>query len=140
MDKEKIKPYASEEELIDNAENVAKAWQREEYNDYVFSARHIADDPNNKENCLHLYLDEDLHIRSTNWSRWARHMSVDEKLNAGEVHAYESRLCMEFLLWTNMEKDRIKQLKKEYKQLEKQAEVTEIFLTMAINQKSKYKS
>ena len=140
MDKEKIKPYASEEELIANAENVAKSWQREEYNDYVFSARHIADDPENKENCLHLYLDENLHIHSTNWSRWARHMSVDEKLNAGEVKAYENRLFMEFLLWTDMENDRIKQLKKEYKQLEKQAEVAAVFMTMAMNRKDKYKN
>ena len=140
MDKKKITPYASEEELIGNAENVAKAWQREEYEDYVFSARHIEDDPNNKENCLHLYLDEDLHIRSTNWSSWARHMSMDEKLNPGEVKAYEKRLCAEFLLWSNMENDRIKQLKREYKQLEKQAEVTAVFMTMAMNRKDKYKN
>ena len=141
MDKEKLKPYASEEELIANAENIEKNWKREEYGNYVFSARHMADHPDNPEDCLHLYLDEKQGIRSTNWAAWARYMSVHEKLRPWELKVYETRLCNEFLLWTNMEANRLAKLEKEkHAEAEKEAELTALFIAEAMSRKSKYKN
>ena len=141
MDKSKIKPYTSQEELFSNAENVLKDWQKEEYKNYVFSARHIADDPEHPEHCLQLYLDENYRICTTNWKDWVHYMSQHEKLKPSELKIYETRLCNEFGLWVQMEADRLAELeRKRIKESEKEAKLMGIFMTEALSRKNKYKN
>ena len=139
MDKNKLKPYQSEEELYKNAENIDKEWKREEYKDYIFSARHMVDDPEHPENCLHLYLDEDRRIRAANWVEWARYMNEHEKLRPWELKIYEGRLYNEFMLWMRMESKRLVELeKRRLEEAERQAKLTALFLSETIFKKSKY--
>jgi len=142
MDKSKLKPYESKEELMSNAENIQQEWKKEEYKGCVFSARHVADDPEHPENCLHLYWDNNKgHICSTNRVAFVRHMLTHEGLTPVELEDYEERLALEFTVWMRMEADRLVKLEeKQIKETEKEAELTAFFVAQALSRQNKYKS
>lgn len=139
MDKSKIKPYQSEEELYENVENIDKEWKKEKYKNHEFSARHIIDDPEHPENCLHLYFDEKDRICSTNRNAFVRHMLVDEGLTPTELASYERRLALEFTFWKHIEKSKI-HIEQAQKEIDNEYKATSVFLAAALSRKSKYKN
>lgn len=141
MDKDKLKPYQNEEELMSNAENIQKEWKKEEYKGHIFSARHVADDPEHPENCLHLYLDENYRIHAANWADWVRYMSTKEGLYPWELKSYENKLCYEFAFWTHMEAEHLAKLEeKQIRETKREAELSALFAVQALSRKSKYKN
>ena len=139
MDKSKIKPYQSEEELYENAENINKEWKKEKYKNYEFAARHIIDDAEHPENCLFLFFDEKDRICSTNRAAFVRHMLVDEGLTPLELEDYERRLALEFTFWKHIEKSKM-WIEQEQKEIDNEYKATSVFLAEALSKKSKYKS
>ena len=145
MEKSKFEPYNSEDELVNNAPNIVKAWKKEKREDCLFCMRHIEDDPNNPDNCLFIGLNKNGKVFLGNEAQWTKHMLMNKHVNPRDLQMYGSKLLQEFSLLAEMERDRLKQIvaqkeKAKMKEAEHQAELTAMFMTMAMNQKSKYKN
>lgn len=145
MEKSKFEPYETEEELVGNAQNIVKAWKKEKHDDCIFCMRHIEDDPNNPDNCLLIGLNKNGKVFVGNEARWTKHMLMNKHVNPRDLQMYGSKLFQEFSLLAEMERDRLKQQavereKAKMKEAENQAELTAMFMTMAMSQKSKYKN
>lgn len=85
----------TKETLEKTDDEIMSEWQEEEF-EGCFAARHIADDKENKENCLLLYVDENDEVRAPNWAQWVRHMVNDQKYTPSQISEYQYKLKEDF--------------------------------------------
>lgn len=101
MDKKQIKKYASDEEISQKLPSFEGDWS---YNILKYSARHKT----GLELCLEQDAESYQMVTSGNFSKWAHHMSHNEKLSAREIHTYQMRLIQEFMALSERNSQKVK--------------------------------